>query len=143
MQPNPPNPPTSSTPATDDDLDLPQRRFEGYRTPEVLAPAGFALAVASLLGFGVLNGSIVLILAAGDGAPSTAVQVAAGLLGAALAAIPFILGLEAVRHLLADDPVWLVGLSRATVLLGAIVVILRLLQTLAQAIAGGSPYVTY
>ena len=118
-------------------------RLDSYRNPEVLGLAGFALAVASLLGFGVLNGTIVLILAAGEGPPSTGVQVAAGLLGAALAAIPLLLGMEAVRNLLEDDPVWVSGVARAAVLLGAIVVVLRLLQTAAQAISNGSPYVNY
>lgn len=127
----------------DDEQDAEPGRFEAYRAPEVLAPAGFALAVASLLGYGLLSGNIVVVLASGGSAPpSTQVQVAAGLVGAALAAIPFLMGLEAVRQLLEDDPLWVRGLARATVVVGGLVVLLRLAHALATALADG-PYLGY
>ena len=118
----------------------PDGALAGYRTPEVLAPAAFALALASLLGFGLLSGSIVLSLSTGVGPPSPTLQALAGLLGAALAAIPLLMGLEAVRHLLDDDPLWVSGLARASVLLGAVVVTLRLLHTLAYAVGENPQY---
>lgn len=119
-------------------------RFESYRAPEVLAPAGFAIALAALLGYGLLSGTILLVLTAGDnGQQGAGAQVATGLLGAALAAIPLLMGLEAVRNLLEDDPLWVRGLARATVLLGGFVVLLRLLHTAAVAVADNSQYFGY
>ena len=128
----------------DDDLDAPPSRLDSYRSPEVLAPAGFAIAVAALLGYGLLSGTILLVITAdGAGVPSNGAQAAAGLLGAALAAIPFLMGLEAVRNLLEDDPLWVRGLARATVLLGGFVVLLRLAHTAIVALAENPQYFGY
>jgi hypothetical protein len=129
----------------DDELDPQPDRFRSYWTPEVLGLVGFALAVGSMLGAGVLSGAILAALGteAGTQTPPS-VQVLAGLLGAAFAALPLLLGLEAVRNLLEDDPLWVAALARATVLLAGIVVFLRLAQTLAQTVSeGGSPYFGY
>ena len=128
--------------AQDDAVDPEPDRFRSYWTPEVLGLVGFALAVGSLLGSAALSGGILAALATDPGTPTTdGVRLAAGLLGAAFAAIPLLLGLEAVRNLLEDDPLWVAAIARATVLLAGIVVFLRLAQTLAQAVSGGgSPY---
>ena len=134
------------TPDTkDDQLDPQPDRFRSYWTPEVLSLVGFALAVGSMLGAGVLSGGILAALGTDPNMQvSDTVQVLAGLLGAAFAAIPLLLGLEAVRNLLEDDPLWVAALARATVLLAGIVMFLRLAQTLAQAVSdGGSPYFGY
>ena len=98
----------------------------GYRTPEVLGLAAFALGLATLLGFGLLSGQVVLALAPQGGPPSQTLQVLAGLTGAALAAIPLLLGLEATRQLLDDDPLWVAAVARAAVVLGGAAVLLRL-----------------
>lgn len=123
----------------DDRLEQP-RPLSDYRSPEVLAPTAFALAVAALLGgFGLLSGSIVLALTDAS-QPSQAANVLAALLGAALAAIPLLMGLEAVRNLLEDDPLWVSALARASVLLGGIVVLLRLAHTLVYLLGDGPAY---
>jgi hypothetical protein len=127
-------------------LDLDEEPGNGslYTAPEVLAPAGFALALASLLGFGLMTGNVLLALSdAQQGPPSALLQVLAGLLGAALGVVPLVMGLIAVRDLLEDDPLWVSGLARATVILGAIVVVLRLFHTAVAALSGGSPYFGY
>ena len=129
--------------STDDSSALEPDRFRSYWTPEVLGLAGFAMAVASMLGFGVLSGGIVYALSTEAGPPSDALRLAAGLVGAAFATIPLLLGLEAVRNLLEDDPLWVAAVARATVLLAGIVVFLRLAQTLAQTLADGAGYVNY
>lgn len=76
-----------------DELDedvAPAAGLSGYRTPEVLGLAAFALAVA------------------------------------ALGTIPLLLGLEAVRLLLEDDPLWVSAVTRGAVVLAVVVVVLRL-----------------
>jgi hypothetical protein len=106
-----------------------------YRAPEVLGLAAFALGLAALLGFGLLSGQVVLALAEQSGPPTKTLQVLAGLTGAALAAIPLLLGLQATRLLLDDDPLWVSAVSRAAVLLGAVAVLLRLGHVLIAALA--------
>jgi len=121
-------------PLTDDDLDEQESRLSGYRTPEVLGLAAFALGLVAVLGFGLLSGQVVLALAEQPG-PSQTLQVLAGLTGAALAAIPLLLGLEATRLLLDDDPLWVSAVSRGAVVLGAVAVLLRLGHVVIQALA--------
>ena len=127
----------------DDEPDAPPSRLEPYTRPEVLGIAAFVLAVASLLGFGVFNGSIVLILTETNGPPSSAAMVGAGLLGVALASLPVWMGLAAVRNLLEDDPLWTAAVARAAVLVGLVAVVMRLATTAAQAAGGGSHFITY
>jgi len=88
-----------------------------------------------VLGFGLLSGQVVLALAEQPGPPSQALQVLAGLTGAALAAVPLLLGLEATRLLLEDDPLWVSAASRGAVALGAVAVLLRLGHVAIQALA--------
>jgi len=122
-------------PLTDDDLDEQESRLSGYRTPEVLGLAAFALGLVAVLGFGLLSGQVVLALAEQPGPPSQALQVLAGLTGAALAAVPLLLGLEATRLLLDDDPLWVAAVSRGAVVLGAVAVLLRLGHVAIQGLA--------
>lgn len=78
-------------------------RLSSYRPPEVLGLAAFALGVAAVPGFGLLSGQVLMALG-GQGGPSQTLQVLAGLVSAALAARPLLMGLEATRLLLEDDP---------------------------------------
>ncbi len=121
-------------PLTEDDVDT-GTPLSSYRSPEVLGLAAFALAVVALLGFGLLSGQVLLALADQSGPPSQTLQVLAGLTGAALAAVPLLLGLEATRLLLEDDPLWVSAVARAAVVLGAAAVLLRLGHVLIQALA--------
>jgi len=124
----------------DDDVELPENRLAGYRTPEVLGLAAFALGLASLLGFGLLSGQVLLALSAEPGPPSQTLQVLASLLSAGLAAVPLLLGLEATRLLLDDDPLWVSAVARAAVVLSAVAVLLRLGHVLVQALADSPSY---
>lgn len=130
-------------PTHDEDVLEQESRMSGYRTPEVLGLAAFALGLAALLGFGLLSGNIVLALSDGAGPPSRSLQLLAGLVGAALGAIPLILGLEATRQLLEDDPLWVSAVARAAVVLGGIVVLLRLFHVLVQSLSDGGQYVGF
>jgi hypothetical protein len=68
--------------------------------PEALALASLVLAVVSVLGLGLLNGSPYLpSLYSGDGPTDSSVLVLAALLGAALALLPAALGVVALRRL--------------------------------------------
>lgn len=127
---------------TDDGPDV-STGLSSYRTPEVLGLAAFALGLVTLLGFGLLSGQVVLALADQAGPPSQALQVLAGLTGAALASIPLLLGLEATRLLLEDDPLWVSAVARAAVVLGAIGVLLRLGHVLVQSLADNPSYVGF
>ena len=127
-------------PLTDDDDLVESSTGSGYRTPEVLGLAAFALGVVALLGFGLLSGQVVLALTDQPGPPSPTLQVLAGLTGAALAAIPLLLGLEATRLLLDDDPLWVSAVARGAVVLGATAVLLRLGHVVIQALADSPAY---
>ena len=129
-------------PTHEDDVVESESRLSGYRTPEVLGLAAFGLGIAALLGFGLLSGNIVLALS-DAGPPTRGIQLLAGLLGAALVAIPLILGLEATRQLLEDDPLWVSAVARAAVVLGAVVVVLRLFHVLVQALSDGGQYIGF
>lgn len=126
-------------PLTDHDLEQ-NRLLSSYRSPEVLGLAAFALGVVALLGFGLLSGQVVLALSDRPGTPNQTLQVLAGLAGAALAAIPLLMGLEATRQLLEDDPLWVSAVARAAVVLGAVAVLLRLAHVVVVAMAGGPSY---
>jgi len=125
----------------DDEPDTPPSALSAYRSPEVLGLAAFALSLSALFGFGLLSGSI--LLSVYDGPPSEGRQIAAALLGAALAGIPMLMGLDATRHLLDDDPVWVSAVARAAVLLGGLVILLRLAHTLVAVLSDNPGYVTY
>lgn len=125
----------------DDGPDSSPSALSAYRSPEVLGLAGFALAVSALLGFGLLSGN--LLLSVFDGPPSQGRLVAAGLLGAALGGVPLLMGLDATRHLLEDDPLWVSAVARAAVLLGAAVIVLRLAHTAAAALTDNPGYALY
>ena len=74
--------------------------------PEALALASVVLAVVSLSGVGLLNGSPYLPQAFydGGGAPEQSDLVLTVLLGAALALLPAALGVHALRRLPGDSP---------------------------------------
>lgn len=122
------------------DDELEPRTLSAYRSPEVLGLAAFALGVVALLGFGLLSGQVLLALSDQPGAPSQTLQVLAGLVSAALAAIPLLMGLEATRQLLEDDPLWVSAVARGAVVLGAVAVVLRLGHALIQALAGSPSF---
>ena len=125
----------------DDEPDSRPSTLSAYRSPEVLGLAGFALAVSALLGFGLLSGNI--LLSVFDGQPSEGRQIAAALLGAALGGVPLLMGLDATRHLLDDDPLWVSAVARAAVLLGAVVIVLRLAHTAAALLGDNPGYAVY
>ncbi len=73
--------------------------------PEALALASLVLAVVSVLGISLLNGSPYLpLLFSADGPTDSSVLVLAVLLGAALALLPAALAVVALRRLPFDSP---------------------------------------
>jgi len=113
----------------------------GNAGASVLALAAFVLAVSSLLGFGLLNGSSFLPF--NDTADQGRTAVLAGLLGAALALLPVGLGLRAVAVLDDDDPDWTALLARASVVVAAVSIVLRLVVTLVQATTDSGGFVRF
>lgn len=92
--------------------------------PEALALASLVLAVVSLVGLGLLNGSPYLPQAFSAGEPLQRTLVTAALLGAALALLPLALGAVALRRL-PDDSGWR-PFAGAGVLVAGVSVLLRL-----------------
>jgi hypothetical protein len=115
----------------DDYLDI----SDSFSTPDVHAVIGFVLSCVSLLGTGVLNGSVYLYqsLPANDSLRSH--NVLAALLGAALALIGVTLGWRASARVIEGDPAWIATLARAAVVLGLMSAFLRLVIAV---IAAGS-----
>lgn len=114
-----------------------------YAAASVLALAAFVLAVASLLGFGLLNGSSFIAPAFDDVGPQDQTAVLSGLLGAALALLPVGLGLRAVAVLDDDDPDWTATLARAAVVVAGASIALRLAVTLVQATTDSAVFVRF
>jgi hypothetical protein len=98
-----------------------------YGAPEVQAVVALVLAVASLFGYGLLNGSAYLFQYV-SGQPQKTRLVLAALLGAAFALVPVWLGWRAAARTLAADPRWVGTLARAAVVLGLISLVLRLVM---------------
>lgn len=121
--------------AFDDDDDLryvPRPTGPGVGDPAALAVAALVLGTLSLGGFGLLNGAN-YVLPFTEGQSSTTRTVLAGLLGAALALVPVVLGSVASRRTHPGDPAWVPRLAQAAVLVGGIAVVLRLVATSAAA----------
>ena len=109
---------------------------EDFGAPAVLAVVAFVLAVVSVLGLGLLNGSAYIApFLSGEPMPTSRDMVAGPVVGAVLALIPVVLGWRAVSRALPDDPDWVTTLGRAAFLLGLVSVLLRLLIAVLQASA--------
>ncbi|HVE74047.1 MAG TPA: hypothetical protein VNA30_03015 [Mycobacteriales bacterium] len=110
-----------------------------WNEPDVLAISAFVLAVLSLGGLGVLNGSAYL------GAPVTspAGVVLTSLLGVLFAVVPVLAGLRAATRVLAGDPAWVGALARSAVLLGALSVVLRVSSLVAAYVNDGADFARF
>ena len=110
--------------------------------PEALALASLVLAVVSVLGIGLLNGSPYLpSLFSADGPAEPYVLVLAALLGAALALLPAALGVVALRRLPFDSP------SRTTAAAGVLVAgvscVLRVVLAVRTAVDDSAQFVQF
>lgn len=101
--------------------------MQAVTAPDVLALASLLLAVLSLLGLGLLNGSPYVPELYGGTGPELSLAITASLLGAGLALLPAALGAAALRRL-PDDSRFRV-IAGAGVLLAAVSVVLRLAVT--------------
>jgi hypothetical protein len=99
--------------------------LQAVRAPEVLALVSVLLAVISLAGLGLLNGSPYLpALSSGSVPPDKSAAVAVSLLGAALALIPATLGAIALYRL--QSPSSWRAIAGAGLLLALLSLVLRL-----------------
>ena len=110
--------------------------------PEALALASLVLAVVSVLGIGLLNGSPYLpSLFSADGPTDSSVLVLAALLGAALALLPVALGVVALRRLPVDSA------SRTTaaagVLVAAVSFVLRVVLAVRNAVDDSAQFTQF
>ena len=110
--------------------------------PEALALASLVLAVVSVLGLGLLNGSpYVPSLFSPDGPSDASVLVLTGLLGAALALLPLTLGVVALRRLSLDSPSRAV--AAAGVLVAGVSCVLRVVLAVRNALDDGAQSVQF
>jgi len=133
----PPEPATALDDAEDvvDDSvgdDEPLQVGDDYGAPDVMSLVAFVLAIGSILGFGLLNGTYYLLLDLHQD-PSKARGVTAMLLGAAFALAPVILGWRASARVIDSDPRWIGSVARAAVVLGLMSLVLRLLIAILMA----------
>jgi hypothetical protein len=108
---------------------------DDYGAPDVQAAVALVLAIASIWGFGLLNGSYYVFLSVGPGDSIKTANVLSALLGAALSLLPVVLGWRASARLLDSDPRWVATAARAAVLLGLLAVVLRLVLAVLAAAA--------
>jgi hypothetical protein len=108
---------------------------DDYGAPEVQAAVALVLAIASIWGFGLLNGSYYVFLSVGPGDSIKTANVLSALLGAALSLLPVVLGWRASARVLESDPRWVATAARAAVLLGLLAVVLRLVLAVLAAAA--------
>lgn len=105
-----------------------------FGAPEVQAVTAFVLAVLSLAGFGLLNGTPYFFTELDAAASYKTRSVLAALLGAGFAIVPVIVGWRASARVLVTDAKWIATLARTAVLLGLLSLVLRLV--LAVIVAG-------
>ena len=132
--------PPPPEPSDDDDLEDPWHdsiveATATFGAPEVQSLLAFVLAVLSIGGFSLLNGTTYLFveLSAEDNYRTRSVL--AALLGAAFALLPIVLGWRASARVLVTDAKWIATLARTAVLLGLLSLLLRLVLAV---IAAGS-----
>ena len=126
----PPEPATALDDAEDDlddgvGDDEPVQVGDDYGAPDVTALVAIVLAVGSILGFGLLNGTYYLLLDLHQD-PSKGRAVSAMVLGALFALAPVILGWRASARVIDSDPRWIGSVARAAVVLGLMSLVLRL-----------------
>ena len=124
-------------PLDDETLDDPwhdqlEAAQDTYGSPEVVAVVALVLAVGSVFGFGVLNGSVYTApwLAIG---PNHAAVVTGALIGAALSLLPVWLGWRVSSRALAGDATWVSVAARTALVLGLVSLVLRLVVAVLQA----------
>jgi Ca2+/Na+ antiporter len=123
-----------------DELDDPWRDqldevSDTFGAPEVQALFAFVLAVVSMAGFSLLNGTTYFFTELNAVESYKTRSVLAALLGAAFALIPVVVGWRASARTLATDARWIATLARTAVLLGLLSLGLRLV--LAVVVASG------
>jgi hypothetical protein len=108
-----------------------------FDAEEVLAVTAFALAVLSLAGFGLLNGSTYIhpLLTADNDRTRL---VLGALLGAVLALVPVWLGWRVISRSLPSDPGWAMTLARSAMLLGMASAVLRVVAAVIEASQSGA-----
>ncbi len=127
----------------DDELDDPWHdqlveAAETFGSPEVLALVAFALAIGSLFGFGVMNGSAYVIPFLGTVGGDNSTRLVIGtVLGAVLAMVPVGLGWRAAARTLPGDPGWVTTVARTAMILGLTSGLLRLVVAFVEAAHDG------
>jgi uncharacterized protein YacL len=108
---------------------------DSFGAPEVQSLVAFVLALMSMGGIGLVNGSYYLFTSISADTDYKTQNVAAALLGAAFALIPVALGWRASARVLETDPRWVATFARAAVILGLLSVVLRLVLAVIAASA--------
>jgi hypothetical protein len=119
---------------TEDDL---VEASDTFDAEEVLAVTAFVLAVLSLAGFGLLNGSTYVHPLLTADADRTRLVLGA-LLGAVLALVPVWLGWRVIARSLPGDPGWAMTLARSAMLLGLGSAVLRVVAAVIEAAQSGA-----
>jgi hypothetical protein len=153
MTEQPPTPATGPDDATtdpdaalpdDDELDDPWHdqiveTGETFGATDVVSVVAFVLAVASICGFGLVQGATYIVpfldRMSEDG--NKTALVLGPIVGAGLALVPVWLGWLASARSLPDDPRWVVALARSAVLLGLLSGLLHLLVAVFMAAQEG------
>ena len=112
--------------------DEPEALGEAFDAPPVVALVAFVLAILSIAGFGLMNGST-YVAPIVDNQPHTGRLVFGLVVGAALALVPVGLGWHASSRTLEDDAPWVSVLARAAMLIGLASMALRLVLAVIQA----------
>lgn len=124
---------------TDDELIPDDELVEATDTfdaEEVLAVTALILAVLSLAGFGLMNGSVYVQPLLTADAQKTRLVVGV-LLGALLALVPVWLGWRVIARVLPGDPRWVVTVARTAMLLGLTSAALRVVVAVIEASQDG------
>ena len=124
----------------DDELDDPWHDHivdvtESFGSADIQAVVAFVLALISVCGFGLLNGSNYIAPFFAETEHRWLLGILGALGGAVLALVPLVLGWRVHARLLPTDARWIAVLARAAVILALISVVLRLVLTVLAAAA--------
>lgn len=112
--------------------DVKKRKPGLFAEPFTLALTAFPLSILVILGSQIFRGLSYTIAAAqsvGEGSgssPDNSYFVAAAFLSAGFSLLPVLLGWAGLNRVIVDDPVWVSGLLRASIVLGGLSLGLRL-----------------